>query len=643
MCEDHGSVETDHDATAAPGPSRRRFLQGVSALAAGLFLGGPSQLLLPRPAGAALNSSGLTAFRHAMHVHTCFSEGAASLQAQVHEAIANGFHTLWTTDHDWRMSAYQAPDVFHFATNPEVVVSKSYSWVASTTGGASAAKSGGIVGTPTSPLDPAPAKGALQVHIQSSGTTAARHLFKLNGDKADQCQRTNLAGQTLVLDVLPDSIGSNSWGEVLIALSYRPAVGGRSAGHYQLTYRLGTKASRFASGTSGIINVPVTAGRWNTVTLDPAADVALLWPDLNPGDNHLVDLTLGATSRSQAVARLFYGHLRFARTMTDGDQPLVNQARLVASYAERYPQLTIRQGVEVSGTSDQHSNWFGGSQHLIDYRQPQPADLLAHATGLIHASGGLASLNHPFNGGESGALATQSEQDSKRRNVAQRLLGRGLGGVDVVEAGYRRRDGMSLETHLSLVDTFWRSGYWVTATGVSDNHNGKAGTWATEVNRFYSTIWQADGTEAGTIRGLRRGEVFVGELGGFHGYLDLKAGGNPMGSVSVAPGLGVRELTVTGVDLPTGSTVELTRGPIDYSGALDPGTIVVAQIPAASFTTGSTTVTVDCSRSCFVRASVLDSSGRRVAFTNPVFLLQEEPPAGRAVPSARRAPDSIGA
>jgi len=236
-------------------------------------------------------------------------------------------------------------------------------------------------------------------------------------------------------------------------------------------------------------------------------------------------------------------------------------------------------------------------------------------------------------------VLSQTSQDTKRRAVARNLLDRKLGGVDIVECGYRQRGGMSLETHLALFDTFVRNGYWVTATGVNDNHSGTTGLWGTEANRFYSTTWAASTAEPDLLDSLRAGRVFVGELGGFDGHLDVGVEGNPMGSVSVLPGAGSRELTVTGIDLPTGSTVEVVRGPVDYSDSVDPGTTVVQTLPAAAFGTGQATVGIDASTSCFVRINVVSSTGRRVAFSNPVVLLQSEPPS--PVPDWRRGPDAL--
>jgi hypothetical protein len=179
----------------------------------------------------------------------------------------------------------------------------------------------------------------------------------------------------------------------------------------------------------------------------------------------------------------------------------------------------------------------------------------------------------------------------------------------------------------------------VTASGVNDNHAGTVGNWSQELNRFYSTTWAASTSEADLLAALRSGQVFVGELGSFRGYLDVNVEGNPMGSVSIKSGSTSRALTATAVDLPTGSSVEVVRGPVDYANALDPGTAVVQTLPDTAFATGQATVGIDTSTSCFVRLNVVDANGRRIAFTNPIMLLQSEPV--RPLPDYRRAPDSV--
>jgi len=645
MCDDHADT-TSAEPEDALALTRRRLLRGTAALTGGLLLGGTRALLHPDAALAATtaaapvtNAAGLSALRHAMHVHSSYSEGSASLQAQLQEASDNGFHTLWTTDHDWRMSAYRAPQSFHFPALTETVAGAPYTWQPRSDGAGLASRAAHS-SWEASPLDPEQRKGCLTVAATSAGTAVATHGCELDGSRANQRHRTNLRGVRLLLEVLPElGAQGDAWGQVELALSYRPRTAGRPGGVYRLVYRLvplalGHGRTVPATGTVGTVDVPVVDGQWNSLALDPVADVAALWPDLVAADNSLGGLFLGTSSRRRSPGTVRYSWLRFARSASAGDAPLAAQAELIAAYAGRFGGLTVEQGVEVSGTSE-HSNWFGGRQHLIDYTAPVGRDLLAWSSARIHAYGGLASLNHPFGSGGGGLLGAAA-QDARRRAVAADLLARGVGGVDVVEAGYRRRGGMSLESHLALVDTLWRAGFWVTATGVNDNHEGRAGQWAHELNHFYTCLWQASQAGADAVAALRRGSAFVGELGAFSGHLDLSVDGAAMGAALVRPGRAPWTVDVLATDLPSGSTVEVLQGAVDYLGAHDPSTWVVRRLPGSVFRTGSAHVTVPAAASSYVRVQVRAADGRLVAFGNPVFLLREEPPERRALPPARR-------
>ena len=648
MCDDHhydphhSSLDEAVDDDRSWGLSRRGLFRGAAALTGGLLVAGPRSLLHPAAAAAVpatsttspRNEQGLLSHRHAMHVHTSYSEGSGSLEAQIAEASRNGFDTLWTTDHDWRMSAHQAPEAFHFPALSERMAGGTFSWQPQAVGSLSS-RSGGVTTGAASPDDRTTGAGGLTVSATSSGTAAATYRYVLNGKRANLRHRTNLQGTVLRVEVRPQLGSQHAWGTLEIETSYRPATGGRRAGKYRLLYELSTEpASWTADGLVGRVRVPVTDGRWNTVRLDPVADLARLWRDLVAGDTNLGQLSLGATSRRRAPATVTWSWLRLERSEAAGDAPLRSQQALIDAYARRYPELAVRQAIEVSGT-EEHLNWFGGAPSLIDYdRTPAPSP--AAATALGHAYGCLVSLNHPLGSGGA-APGSATEQAARRRKVAARLLATGVDGVDVVEAGYRRRGGVTLETHLDLVDTFWRAGRWITATGVNDNHGGGYGDWAHEGNRFYTSLWQSSSDAGDALAALRRGAAFVGELGGFPGFLDLSADGAPMGSASIRPLRSSAELVVRAWDLPSGAVVEVVRGPVDYTDATDPGTSLLTELTAADLATGSASVRVPTGSSCFVRLQVRTSDGRRVAFTNPVFLLQEEPPSARALPQERLA------
>ena len=86
--------------------------------------------------------------------------------------------------------------------------------------------------------------------------------------------------------------------------------------------------------------------------------------------------------------------------------------------------------------------------------------------------------------------------------------------------------------------------------------------------------------------------------------------------------------------LPSGSVVQVVGGPVDRSGAVDPGTQIVSALPAANFAGGPVDVPVDARASCFYRVQVTASDGTFLGSSNPVWLLEGEPDDG--VPTSRR-------
>jgi hypothetical protein len=112
-----------------------------------------------------------------------------------------------------------------------------------------------------------------------------------------------------------------------------------------------------------------------------------------------------------------------------------------------------------------------------------------------------------------------------------------------------------------------------------------------------------------------------------------------MGAVSVKPGVTARQLQIIATGLPTGSVVQLLQAPVDYPGAATTGSgkRILNTLPATAFATGSTTITIDTHRSSFIRVDVLNSTDRTIAFSNPIWLLNET--SRRPIPTPRLAPN----
>lgn len=78
--------------------SRRNVIKAGAALAA---------TLAQRRAGPAEAASGPSPVSMAMHLHSSYSEGAASMRWHMAQAAAAGVDVVWISDHDWRMAAYR--------------------------------------------------------------------------------------------------------------------------------------------------------------------------------------------------------------------------------------------------------------------------------------------------------------------------------------------------------------------------------------------------------------------------------------------------------------------------------------------------------------------------------------------------------
>jgi hypothetical protein len=350
-------------------------------------------------------------------------------------------------------------------------------------------------------------------------------------------------------------------------------------------------------------------------------------------DSTMRELSFAAGSKGNTPSVFHVDHLRFQRS-TVGDQPLLAQRQIMTESAVRFPDIVQHQGLEVSLHS-QHINWFGSGFSLPDYGAvpifPSPDDpaAVAELATLVHATGGLSSLNHPLGSGGQ-ALVSQTKQDNLRRSLAKKLIASRAYGVDMIEAGYAARSGVGIGGHLSLWDCLSRNAMFLTGTGVNDSHGGP---WLGQTNSFLTWAWAEDAAESNLIAALAAGRIWFAESS-WRGAIDLAVDGvAPMGSASVS-GLDSRELTIVITDVPVGGSVRVVRGPADLAGATigDPGTTVTS-IPAADLAAGSVTVPVDTASPVFVRAEVLDGIGRVRASSNPVWLLRAEPPGG--IPAAR--------
>jgi hypothetical protein len=574
---------------------------------------------------------GLNAYVLGMHLHASTSEGVGSVRSQLAQAALNNFDVAWFTEHDWRRHRLLFRPSFSFVPEEEVMGGLWLLPALPAVGRPTSDSGGRLVGSPVSPHDPSPRKASLQLQVTSAGNAPATVGHRVDATTRSRLNyNARITGRTVSLDVLPTTVGPDAWGEVLFRLSRHPAAGGRPAGVCELRYRRRTDVSARAyssDGLSGIVDVPVVAGQWQSVTFDLTADVHQVWTDIDPRDNSLNDIQLSATSRHRAPGELCYGYLRFDEQA--GYDALGVEHDLLAAYAAGVPKVLGLVGTEIS--LGPHLNQFGGSQNQYDYGPgvsliEQSSDIRGSVVDFIHAQGGLASINHPFK-------SADSSQQKPPRVIAADLLAIGAGGADILEVGYANKGGAGLADHLTVWDTLSRNAVFLTGNGVSDDHTGH--NWNSQENRFYTAAWSGTRDEAGLLDALRRGHACVGYLGSFGGTVDMAIDSDiPMGAVAVG-GRNTRTLRIDVTGLPRGGAVQVVRGAVDYAGPSTPhpDTKVLASKGATDLGK-SQEVRLDAGDDCFVRLQVVNSDGAVVAFGQPTWLLRTPPPHG--VPASRR-------
>lgn len=201
----------------------------------------------------------------------------------------------------------------------------------------------------------------------------------------------------------------------------------------------------------------------------------------------------------------------------------------------------------------------------------------------------------------------------------KQLLTNRLYGADAIEVGYVAR-GMDLPGHLELWDCLSANGRMLTGVGVSDDHGGTA--WEQQRNRFVTIPLMTALDEASLTAALRVGRAAVGLLGDFQGVLDLSLNRVAFqGSAYVAAPDPADTVVVDGLSLPTDSVVEVVGGPVDFGDVNFVRPSSVATIPASALAAGPVQVPATGTDDRYYRAMVLDTAGRVLAFTNPVWVV----------------------
>ena len=434
-------------------PLDRRSL--LIAGAAGAGIGAASSLGIPTGTAGAFAKPTLDPVSMAMHIHSSFSEGVASMDAHLYQARRLGVDVIWWTEHDFRKMAHGYRTSIAFDGPTEAAQHWNFDWLKRSSGPLASGSHSFV----TTPVNPGEAGGKMQVVATAqSGTSWATHALQARSQNS--VYSTSYSDTTVELDVYPQQLGNDARIVVEIMSSYRPASGGRPAGQYRIQYRLGEGAGYRTedSGLLGIVGLAAPpTGAWRRLTLRPRDDHAVLWPDTVADDASLWRINLGLMVRDGASARVVFDRLKFLRTRKGSASSIRLQQAAIDAYRQRYPAITQFAAAEISLVM--HLNAFGGTGELPAYKSPlaiKDNSLVAQRAMItqLRRQGATVCLNHPMVGA------------GTHLNLAQRLIRTNGMGAQVMEVG----NGMHPAAMARVFDAASRNGVLLTANGATDDH-----------------------------------------------------------------------------------------------------------------------------------------------------------------------------
>lgn len=598
------------NSTALP---RRRVLAGLAGL--------PVFALMPESVTSLRSSAAAGVVRSALHVHSSFSEGSsglknlaskttlASMESQVAALAALGADLCFFTDHDHRMGGHYVGMTLKPYPGTEDMTRPHWTYVpdrtASATGGTTAMTARGLEASVT------------------AGSTAAWRGMLVDCFPSDRDYRTTMAGLSLTLTMV--HLSSGGWTEVRLRASYHPARNGRSAGNYEVHYRFSptaTARSVVAQGLAAVVTIPVQVNQTHRSTVTPVADLRAAFPDLGnlASDNGLYGVWIGAGASAGGSAKTLVTAMQITRSLS-GASALTLQHSLMSELRAQYPSVALGPGLEASYST--HLNMFSPTQSGLTYQPPQPGEAKTayfnRLVSTIHAAGGVASFNHPF-GASIGTPLTGAARANLLASVSRQLLANRLYGCEVLEVGYERRGSMDVTGHLDLWDILLSAGIRVMANGVSDDHAGTVSSWTGGTNHYFTDIISSSNEPAQTIPLLGRGRAFVSLRTGFAGMLDLICDAVRMGGTRSGPGT-TADVSVMVNGVPSNGKVRIQQIRIhgDTTRVTPPARTTDVTFDASALGTGQVSVRVPNVHS-YIRAEVLNSTGTRVAFSNPLWL-----------------------
>lgn len=466
-----------------------------------------------------------------LHCHGSLSEGTGSMDKHYAEAQNAGVDVIWWTDHDWRINYLRHVSNFGFEAAREPL-SLNEPWTPRTLAEATGFKScdqDDIVGFIEHSADFTPAaafEGSRSLLMTGRRTLSSFRRFSyIFGSKNQRWKRSIASAPVLQIAIRPEAVSANARPFVLIDLSTHPPNSELAQGLYQIQYYLDNSITApYRSGPVWYVPLAYDLHQWRLYTLPVLDDARAGFPFLlDAADNSLQQIRIGIEARNNATGSAYFDALSMTWD-AQGVALLAEQDRMLADLSSTRPSVTSHIGTEIS-YGYPHLTEYSPQLVLPDYDHLADISGLTDQNGFIvdepafedfvarqvivdaHARGGLIAWCHMF--------GPYSWNDEVNELVAY-FLGNQAKGADLLEVGYRNREGYTLEQYKLVWDELTKNQLYLVGIGTSDSHGlGPPGHWLNDTNNFVTWIY-ADSTEkVDLLRGLRRGRAFFGDPGLF--------------------------------------------------------------------------------------------------------------------------------
>lgn len=599
-------------------------------------------------AGLPLGSPPETAVSVQLHTHASLSENNGSIEWHAEKAHASGVDVIWWTDHDWRVRGMLLTPGYDFENctwdgskfvEPDIGGEERWWQV--------------VYATPfhsKSVVDTTAYQGSRSLRLEVTGSGAAFQGVDLSQTGTRQQNRYPLASRYRIrFAVRPELLDADGKFVLQLVLSEH------ATSWPTLRYVLGSMDGE------GVGAVPLTyvPGQWNAYERDVVADAQALMSAFGPDsiralDNSTYEIHAVLSARNGATARVFLDDLQYLNDASVLGAPLLDwQEAADAYYRLQYPDVDYLVGSEISRFKAQpHLNAYVPGHILVDYTGHVFGDSLYYAVQQVHDAGGLVSYNHPWGIGIYGDLNESASQKAARILTMKRGLVRCRAlNCDLLEVGYRWRQGIPLSGHLDLWDCLNGNAVFLTGTGVTDSHGSSPfygwAPWqpiATYENNYVTWVWTTGRTASEMLRPLAAGKAYFGDPYRWQGEMDLStADGFPMGRV-VLTDKPTETVIVRVTNVPEAVDVRLKQGEIRENPPAEYSTVNWLRDESLGGTVVDgvfqDTLSVDLTLPSFVRVEAWNGT-QELAFSNPVMFVHGVPGVGVPAPRVAASLDAL--